>query len=179
MIPLEQQIATSTAHRPIRDQISGRVLKNPHEFVKLIALALDFNWPHYTKACWNLELVLEKKIDWLAPYLDDFTLAITHAQTDGSKRSLSKICLFAVRHHMKNPGFLSDGQLHRIIENCFDWTIDPNGKVAAKAYAIRALYPAGKLQPWIYPELKPILEKDYKAHSAAYQAVVREILPKI
>lgn len=74
---------------------------------------------------------------------------------------------------------LTLNQEHLIAENCFDWLIDVNKKVATKAYAIRALYELGKKYDWIYPELKRIITDDYPKHSAAYKAVTREILKKI
>ena len=176
---LKLEIAKSTAHRPVRDRISSQVLQNPQLFPDLLAMALDISWEHYHKACWNLELVLEKEILWLKPHLEIFCRTIAHLETEGAKRSVSKICLFAMDKHLKDKTFLTDPQFQQIVEACFDWIIDPDGKVAAKAYSIRALFRAGKLQPWIYPELKPILEKDYRSHSAAYQVVVREVLPHL
>lgn len=173
---LQQEIAQSTAHRPVRDRIAAKVLQNRSLFHDLLAMALDITWEHYHKACWTLELVLEKEIIWLKPHLDIFCRTLAHLKTDGAKRSASKICLFAVEKQFKDKSFLTETQLQYIVEACFDWVIDPDEKVATKAYSIRALFRAGKLQPWIYPELKPILEKDYKSHSAAYQVVAREVL---
>ena len=179
MMLLANDIAASNAHRAIRDSLAHRVLANPEHFDELLALALNLGWPNHHKACWVLELVLEKHIAWLRPHLDDFTLTLAYFTCSSALRSISKICLFAVVQNQKQPRFLTDEQLHRIAEACFDWIINPDEKVAAKAYAIRTLYLAGRQLEWIYPELIPILELGYTHHSAAYQAVVREVLPKI
>ena len=74
--------------------------------------------------------------------------------------------------------FLTEKQLQLITERCFDWLIT-DAKVATKAYAMRALFEAGKLQDWIYPQLTAILEKDFAVHSAAYQAAAKELLKKM
>lgn len=179
MTPLATAIVQSNAHRAIRDSLANRVIAHPENFDELLALALNLSWPHHHKACWILELVLENHIAWLHPHLEDFTATLAHFQNSSALRSLSKICLFAVGQNQKEPGFLTNDQLHRIVEACFDWIINPDEKVANKAYAIRTLHIAGRKQAWIYPELIPILELGYTHHSAAYQAVVRDVLPKI
>lgn len=179
MTPLATDIAHSNAHRAVRDSLANRVTAKPQHFDELLALALNLSWPHHQKACWVLELVLEKHIAWLRPHLEDFTMTLAHFTSSSALRSISKICLFAVGQNQKEPGFLTNDQLFRIVEACFDWIINPSEKVANKAYAIRTLHIAGRKQAWIYPELIPILELGYTHHSAAYQAAVRDILPKI
>ncbi|SCY34725.1 hypothetical protein SAMN02927903_01185 [Flavobacterium caeni] len=173
-----QRIARSTAHRPIRDQLSGLVFDNPHLLDDLIAVALDPSDQHHHKACWILELVMERHIGWLTPFLDQFCDVLPQLKRDGAVRSMSKICLFAAAHHTKTMDFLSENQLKKITEACFDWLIS-DAKVAAKAYAMRALVHTGRWQNWVYPELKVVLEMGYSEHSAAYQAACKEVLRKI
>ena len=88
--------------------------------------------------------------------------------------------LLAQAHVNKNDETisLSENNLKKITEACFDWLITDN-KVAAKAYSIRTLFALKNHFDWIQPELKQILEQDYKKHSAAYQAVAREVLKKM
>lgn len=177
---LKRRVENSTAHRPIRDEISGYVLENRDTFFTLFALAMDTSNKNHHKACWNLELVLEKKIDWLAPSLDAFCDALPAFTDESARRSVSKICLFIARKHFgkNSPGFAADDQLEKIASACFDWLIG-DSKVATKAYAMRALFLLGKKFDWIYSELSEILPKDFSMHSAAYQVVAREILKKL
>lgn len=173
-------IANSTAHRPIRDLLSGRVLENPALFPELLELALNTNDKSHHKACWVLELVLEKKIEWLKEHLPKFCSVLPTFSHEGAIRSISKICLFTVKQHLKTSyKFLTDKEQQQITEACFDWLIDPDGKVAAKAYAMRALYLLGKSEGWIYPELARILSEDFVKHSAGYKAAAKDILKKI
>lgn len=173
-----QSVSKSTAHRPVRDYHAQLVFEHPELLSDLVAIAFDTKDPNHHKACWILELVLEKKIRWLAPHLGAFTQNLALFAHDGAVRSVSKICWFAATEHVKSGSFLSETQLKHITESCFDWLIGPT-KVASKAYAMRALFEAGKLSPWIYPELKAILELGYADHSAAYKAASKELLKKI
>lgn len=173
-----QSVSKSTAHRPIRDYHANLVFEDPGLLEDLIAIAFDAKDPNHYKACWILELVLEKNTGWLAPYIDRLCETLPLFAHDGAVRSISKICWFAATQHVKTKNFLSEIQLKNITESCFDWLIGET-KVASKAYAMRALFETGKLQQWVYPELKSILEMGYAAHSAAYKAASKELLKKI
>ena len=174
-----KQIANSTAHRPIRNLLSGAVLQDKNLLGELVNIALNIKDPNHHKACWILELVMEAKIDWLADYLPDYCTTLSDIKREGALRSVSKICMFAIKHYQKHPDFLSDEQIEQITEACFDWLINPDGKVATKAYAMRTLHLLGKENDWIYPELRRILSEDASKHSAAYIAAAKDILKKI
>jgi hypothetical protein len=179
MSTFSQRIQNSTAHRPIRDELSGEVFKDPALFPELISIALNLQDKSHHKACWILELVLEKEIDWLKDFLPQFCNALPQFRHEGALRSVSKICLFCVQRHIRHrDNFLSPQQLQQVTEACFDWLIS-DAKVATKAYAMRALYLIGKSEDWIHPELQVILTQGFPLHSAAYKAAAKEILQKI
>lgn len=171
-------VENSTAHRASRDFNSDCVFGEPSLLGDLIEMAFNINNPFHYKACWVLELVLEKHIEWLQPNLDEFCNVLPSFSHDGALRSISKIALFASKQHLKTRDFLSDANLKIITECCFDWLISEQ-KVATKAYAMRTLFEIGKLQDWIYPELRPILQQDAAYHSAAYKAAGKDILRRI
>lgn len=179
---LYQKIENSTAHRRIRDEISREIISKPELFQDLLNIAFDTNDLNHYKACWILELVLENNIDWVLPYLGKFCQSLQTYSHDGAIRSISKICMFTAKRHLKksNPQqqFLSENQLQQISEACFDWLISDK-KVASKAYAMRTLFEIGKIQDWIHPELKEILSKDFPHHSPAYKAASKDILKNI
>lgn len=172
------RIVNSTAHRPVRDELSGMVLKDESLLQELTGLAFDVTDKNHYKACWILELVYEAKKEWIAKDISTLCNTLSFYKHDGAIRSISKICLFAVEQHYK-IAFITPKELQQITESCFDLLIDPNGKVAAKAYAMRALYLLGKKQDWIYPELQQILQQDFAQHSAGYKAAAKDILKKI
>jgi hypothetical protein len=173
-----KSIENSTAHRKSRDFNSECVFGEPALLSDLMEIALDPQNKIHFKACWILELVLEKHIDWLSPYLDGFCSLLPSYSHDGALRSVSKICLFASKKHIASGDFLSGLQVQQITDNCFDWLISDQ-KVATKAYAMRALFEFGKLNDGIYPVLRPILEQDYAMHSAAYKAATKDLLRRM
>lgn len=169
------QIENCTAHRKSRDFICESAFINPNNLEDLFHLAFDISNKNHFKACWALELVLEKDIELITPYLDVFVNTVSKYENDSAKRPISKICMFLSNSKLIK---LSEKQEQILSETCLDWLIK-NEKVATKAYAIRALYNFSKKQHWIKDELKIILAQDYSLHSAAYKAVAKEILKKL
>lgn len=174
-----KQIANSTAHRPIRDLLSGMVINDKTLLPDLLDIAFDIKDKHHHKACWVLELVCEAKIEWLAPHLDAFCQSLPTFTNESALRPISKICLFAMEHEQQHQGFLSISHKEQIVETCFDWLINPETKVASKAYSMRTLFLLGKKEDWIYPELSRILSEDSAKHTAAYKAAAKDILRRI
>jgi hypothetical protein len=173
-LELLQRIENSTAHRKSREDNAHYILNNPELFPELLQLAFTTDDKNHYKPCWILELVLEKELHLVAPFLDTFCDKISKYTNESGLRSISKICMFLAQHMV-----LTKNQEQKIIESCFDWLILENVKVATKAYSIRALFELGKKNDWVYPELKRILTDDYVKYSAAYKAVAREIVKKI
>jgi hypothetical protein len=172
-------IANSTAHRPVRDMLSCEVINNTELFPELLAIALDISDKNHHKACWVLELVLERNIDWLKSNMATFCVALPSYENESAIRSISKICLFCVQRHVRyKEVFLTDIQMQQITEVCFDWLISDT-KVASKAYAMRTLYLIGKDEAWIHPELQMILSQGFAEHSPAYKAAAKDILKKM
>ena len=168
------KIENSTAHRKSRDSICEFALNNSQNLEKLFDFALDLENKNHFKACWSLELVREKNILLIIPYLTLFCNTLSRYKHDSAIRSISKICLFISKSKQIE---LSDKQEQQIIETCMDWLIQDE-KVATKAYAMRALHNFSKTHLWIRDELKVILTQDYSFHSAAYKAAAKDILNK-
>lgn len=175
---LFQNVAKSTAHRGSREGNAIFVLNHPELADDLITLALDVAEKNHFKACWILEIVLERDLMLLVPRLEDFCNMLPNWTNDSALRSVSKICMFCTERLKKDPEFLTEKQILQITEACFQWIISEQ-KVAAKAYAILALYETGKRIDWVYPELIPVLQHGFPDHSPAYQSVARKVLAKI
>lgn|GEM_PF-306077 len=173
------KIANSTAHRPIRDLLSGGVLQNPELLQELLTVAFNVKDKNHHKACWIAELVFEAKIQWLKNHLDTFSQTLPLFKNESALRPISKICLFVLQYYQQHPDFLKPEHLQQITETCFDWLINPKTKVASKAYSMRTLYLLGKKEDWIYPELTRILSEDASKHTAAYKAAAKDVVKKI
>lgn len=171
---LYKNVVNSSAYRSSRDKNAELILTDSKLFPDLLAIAFDTADKNHHKACWILELVLEKQLHLLTDYLPYFCENLSKFTNESALRPISKICMFLSQHIS-----LTTLQEEQITENCFDWLIKEERKVATKAYSIRTLYELGKKHDWIYPELKRILTDDYRKHTAAYKTVAREILKKI
>jgi hypothetical protein len=108
-----------------------------------------------------------------------FCVNIKNTTDKSAIRALSKICmLLAISHFKKKEIQLTENQLQKITETCFDWLLTDT-KVASKCYSIRNLHLLGNHFDWIHSELKIVLVKDYASHFSANKAVGRKIMKKI
>ncbi|GGB71275.1 hypothetical protein GCM10007424_09120 [Flavobacterium suaedae] len=174
-----KRLSTIKAYRNARDEFSEMVLQDKALLPEVFAMAVNIDDENHHKACWILELIFEVKIEWLQEFLDEFCKTLPKYRDSSAIRTISKVCLFAVQENEKNTSFLDSKHIQVITEACFDWLINPDEKVAAKAYAMRALYILGKKQDWIYPELKHILPQNAGEHTAAYKAAAKYVLQHI
>jgi len=69
--------------------------------------------------------------------------------------------------------------LEPIVEQCFDWLIDPNILIAVKVHAAEALFNIRVRYPWITEELAEQLQYLMKDGSAAIQARGKKLLDKL
>lgn len=173
------KIDQSTSHKKSRVSVANFALKKEQNLAHLVEMAFDVQHEYHVKAFWCLELVCEKKLKTFIPYFSDFFSVLATIKDDSSKRPAAKICMFLAKsNHRKNGITLNKEQEHIIIEVSLDRLIG-NEKVAAKYYSIKALFVLGKKYPWVHETIKPILIEDAIKHSAAYQAVARQVLKKI
>jgi hypothetical protein len=176
---LVSKIDQSTAHRKSREQVSNFIIRNIDILDEFVEIAFDTSHKNHVKAFWSLELVCQKKLKLFVPYLDLFCEVLPKLKDDSAIRPATKICLFLSKsNHRKNGISLTQEQEHLLIEALLDRLIQ-NEKVAAKVYAMRALFMLGKKYNWVHDELKIIIEQDYANHSAAYQAATRNLLKKL
>lgn len=173
------RLEESTAGVKSRTSVSNFAMKNEENLAELIAIAFNLSHEHHIKAFWNLEKVCEKKLKLFVPYIDTFCEVLPKLKEDSAIRPATKISMFLAKsNHRKNGINLLKEQEHIIIEALVDRLIQEE-KVAAKVYAMKALFVLGKKYDWIYEELKPIISQDYSNHSAAYKAAARNILKRL
>lgn len=178
---LLQKIKYVNGLRISRQETAQFIIDNPTYFNELITSCFMASNPDSYKACWVLEFVAYKKLEWFNDYLEYFCQNLKFITDESSIRPLAKITQLLLKSYYnksESTVFLTENQLQNCIEISFDWLINDT-KVATKAYSMRTLYLLGNHYDWIHPELKIILDKDYIKHSAAYKAVAREILKKI
>jgi hypothetical protein len=162
------------AKRTNRLRVTNLVLENNELFNYLIELVFEVKNKLSIKAAWVLELVCEKKLEWIVPHLSCFTENIHTVIFDSAIRPVSKICNFlAIAYTSKTENLIkeciSTNHIEKIIEAGFDWMISKQ-KVAVKAYTMNALYLFGKDSDWVHHELKLIIHQNIATESAAYKA---------
>lgn len=174
-----QKIESSTAHVKSRVMVSNYAMKHEDHLKELISKAFDINHELHVKAFWSLDLVGEKKLKLLVPYIDAFCEVLPRIKNDSSLRPATRIAMLLVKsNHRKNGINLTREQEHILIEALIDRLIQDE-KVASKTYAMKALFVLGKKYDWIYEELKPILIQDYSNHTSGYKAAARNILKRM
>jgi len=175
------RIKSCTAARESREEHTDFILDHPDNLSHLVLYAFNSADKNSHKACWILELVAQQRLECLEPYLDFIFSSLGKLTHESSIRPLAKVCQILVEGHFKNTHNeinLSELQLQKVTESCFDWLIGET-KVASKVYSIRTLFLLGQHFDWIHPELKTILEKETHEHSPAYKVASREILKKL
>lgn len=177
---LKELNAIQDAGRENRVKVTKMVLKDPALFQPLIEVAFEQGNNLSVKAIWILELVCEKRIDWLAFNLSYFIENLPTVNEESAVRSIAKICnLIAQDYNSKfeSPIQLTMTQNHlsQMIETCFEWLLS-DYKVATKAHAMETLYYLGIKTGWIHYELKMIIEKNLPTESPGYVARAKKVL---
>ena len=176
---LYSELSSITASRVDRLKYANLVLNDLTLLPKLLDIVFMVNDKTSCRAAWVLEFVCEKNSYAIIPYLDDFTANLKKLHLDSSIRPMAKICFFMAQKHSNNkPDTLKSKHKELIIEACFDWMIG-NQKIAAKAYAMDALYLLGKEFSWVHPQLVEILKQDFHSQSAGYKVRAKRILKKL
>ncbi|HHC78765.1 MAG TPA: hypothetical protein ENK46_02700 [Flavobacteriia bacterium] len=173
--------AIQDAGRESRIKVTKKVLKDETLFQPLLEIAFEHQNDLSIKAIWILELVCEKRLDWLAFNLNYFIENLPKVINDESAiRSMAKICNLVAQDcnsKFESPVKLTITQNHisQMIETCFDWLLS-DFKVATKAHAMETLYYLGIKTEWIHYELKMIIEKNLPHESPGYASRAKKIL---
>jgi hypothetical protein len=171
-------IKNSTAHTQSRIDNANYIIDNQHFLENLIELSFTVKDKVHIKACGVLEKTFDLRIDLSVPHIELICKHLEVLKNDSAIRPMARIVMNIVFDNAKNKNYLTDNQLEKFTEACFDWLIAPI-RMASKVYAMYTLTEIGKTQNWIYPELKTIIEKDAGTQSAGYKAAAREVLRKM
>ncbi len=148
----------------------------------LIAFSFDVNDKSHHRAAAKLDIVFELQFGLIYQFKDLILNNLHILKNDSAIRSISRFIILLVQENSKkittNSNFLSEIQIEKVTEVCFDWLIS-DYRVAVKQHAIYILFEIGKNQDWIYPELRIILEKDAFDSSPAYKSIAKRILKQI
>lgn len=166
--------------REERLQAAALIRNDPSSIPLLLKFIFDKEEEYGFKGGWALDLALQEDLDLILPHLGIFTRGLPGLKHESAIRPMAKICeALCLRYYAKKeaPYRTQLRKVHRkrMAEACFDWLVGDH-KVAAKAYAMTALFELGKEFDWIHPELELVLEAHYTNGSAGYKSRARKVL---
>jgi hypothetical protein len=133
------------------------------------------------RGAWILENLFLKKPE---TYLDDLYYLLSRIKDvnyPSCKRHYAKIVMHITAP--KAPASvrekLAEIDLEPVVEQLFDWMIDPEVLVAVKVFASDALFNMRKRYPWIAEELKDQVRFLMRDGSAAIQTRGRKLLSQL
>lgn len=162
------------------DRLVRELLDSPQSVkVLLEAIGQGGNNGHFV-ACWVLDHLLRKRLEYLLPHGEEFTLLLGQQQNESCIRCLAHcsemLCIAAFarnKDHFRES--IDPRQWDRILTFCFDILLSPMG-MAPKVFAMSCLYYLGLKFPWAHPELKEILEASYAQGSIGYRNRAKKTL---
>lgn len=129
------------------------------------------------RAAWLLEHVCIKRPAVIPRIYDTFIDRLSEQKHWGTIRSYTKIAMLAT--HAKTAVLYTDEQEETLIEQCFNWLINPRCPVAVVVNCLDILYNLRKRNPWIEEELKAQIQHLLKTPTPALASRANRILKRI
>lgn len=167
-----------------RTEAVALVIDNLEVLPELIEKAFSNDKNHF-RYCWWLEFLNRNHIEILCPFIICILTGATQLTNDSAIRPIAKIIEnFALNYYSRTPNEIIQAMMsleikEKMISCTFEWLINDQLKVAARAYSMTSLFHLGKDVNWVHPELRLVIEQSYVTESAAYQARARMILKKL
>jgi hypothetical protein len=174
---LLKKIEKSSAHTQNRIDNATFILENVNLLPELVSFCFQTENKLHIRACCILEKVFELKLDLSFPFLGLICDDLKLLKNDSAIRSISRFLMLMTQDNAKK-NYLTENQLEKITEACFDWLI-LDYRVAVKHHSVYTLIETGKFSSWIYTELRTILEKEIEFPSPGYRSIVKKFLKMI
>lgn len=133
------------------------------------------------RAAWLLENVFLADPDFYLTDLDYLLTRFKDVTYPSCQRHYAKVLM-----HITSPKALPQikdkiqtANMEPVIEQCFDWMIEPEILIAVKAHAAEALFNLRHRYPWIAEELANQLQFLMKNGTAAIQTRGKRLLAKL
>ena len=147
----------------------------------LIAITFNQNKDIAFRASWLLENIFLQHPDRYINELAYLLSLIPTVKHPGPQRHYAKIVMHITDAYA--PAIIKSEvaqlDMEPVIEQLFDWMINPKIKVAVKAFSAEALFNLKDRYPWIKDELAQQLQFLMRDGSAAIQARGRNLLKKL
>jgi hypothetical protein len=157
----------------------GRILNEQQFNLRdLIAVTFYHDKDIAFRATWLLENVFLQNPETYLPELEYLLSGITYVKHPGPQRHYAKIVMHVTEDSA--PQIIKDKvkeiDLEPVVEQLFDWIINPKVKIAVKAFAAEALFNLRHRYPWVKEELANQLQFLMRDGSAAIQVKGKKLL---
>jgi hypothetical protein len=133
------------------------------------------------RAAWILENIFLQNPALYEPDLEYLVSRIKNVKNDSCKRHYAKIIMHITGK--KSPAIIQQKlqqlDLEPVVEQCFDWMIDPKVMVAVKVFASEALFNMRHRYPWIAEELANQINFLMRNGTAAIQSRGKKLLSQL
>ena len=130
------------------------------------------------RAAWILENLFLQDPERYGVDLEYLLSRINEVKYDSCQRHYAKILMHIT--DKKVPALIREKvellEMEPIVEQCFDWLIDPKIKIAVKVFASETLFNLRQRYPWIAEELANQLKFLMRNGTAAIQSRGRKLL---
>jgi len=165
------------------DQLVDELMFQPNMVGSLLEEILVEEQEGTFNASWTFRHLMQKKLDYLLPFLNEFTEMLGNLKSEATIRSMACVCEMVCITYFKkeDPAFqknISDEQLEKIMTACFDWLISPMN-MAPKVFSMTSLYYLGLKLDWVHPQLRLTLEDTYASGTTGYKNRAKKTLDKL
>lgn len=133
------------------------------------------------RAAWILENLFLKKPGSYIEHLNYLISRVKDVGNPSCKRHYAKILMHitAPKQPASTKQQLTEIHLEPVVEQLFDWLIDPKVLIAVKVFAAEALFNLRERYPWISEELANQIRFLMRDGTAAIQSRGRKLLGKL
>jgi hypothetical protein len=130
------------------------------------------------RSAWILENMFLQQPAHYEADLEYLLSRITQVKHESCKRHYAKIIMHITA--TKTPAVIKQKleqlDLEPVVEQCFDWLIDPKAKIAIKVFASEALFNLRRRYPWVKEELANQIQFLMRNGTPAIQTRGRKLL---
>ena len=176
---IKQLMTTPT--RDFLERLSAKLRQDKFDLGKIIDLTFHPDAQVGFRAARLLDTTMLANPQLYTEHLPYFVQRMTEVTNASCKRHYARIMM-----HLTNPGSsaairdkLKETDLEGVVEQCFDWLIDPKVKVAVKVCAANTLFYLCGRYGWIKEELTTQVQFMLRDGSPAIQLRGRKLLALI
>lgn len=163
--PILEQCRSAEVRNRLARQIKAEQI-DLNEYIDL----LYEKHPIGMRFTWVLGEVCEKAPELIAPALPRFFEVRGDMKFPGYDRSIAKwFWLCGIPEEIEGE----------VVEQLFEWMLDPKIKVAVKVFSMSALADIARKYPELGTELRLIIEEQFEDGSAGYKSRGRKVLAKL